>query len=103
MKFPQSRFNQIRPVVYVFRVKQLRLSQPCLCRQFMIACGAGSIALKSHLPFLGDIEGPLELQVRLLVVVDEVGDGVVVAAGEHTRGCVFLLDFRCVSNPVHLE
>jgi hypothetical protein len=36
-----------------------------------------------HLPVLGNVEAPLELQVRLLVVVDEAGDGVVVATSEH--------------------
>ena len=35
------------------------------------------------LPVLGDVEAPLELEVLLLVIIDEAGDGVVVATGEH--------------------
>ena len=34
-------------------------------------------------PILLDVEGPGELQVGLVVVVDELGDGGVVAAAEH--------------------
>lgn len=45
-----------------------------------------------HLPILGNVEGPLELKMGLLVVVDKAGNGVVVAAGEHTRGRLLLLD-----------
>ena len=35
------------------------------------------------LPVLGDIEAPLELQMRLLVIIHEAGDGIVVTASEH--------------------
>ncbi len=35
------------------------------------------------LPVLLDVKGPLELEVRLVVVVDELGDGFVVASAEH--------------------
>ena len=39
------------------------------------------------LPVLLDVKGPLELQVRVLVVVNELGHGVVVPAGHHARRC----------------
>lgn len=51
----------------------------------------------SLLPFLGDVERPLELQVLLLVVVNEGRDGVVVAAGEHAGGGLFLVDYTARS------
>jgi hypothetical protein len=35
------------------------------------------------LPVLLDVKGPLELEVLVLVVVGEDGDGLVVAAEEH--------------------
>lgn len=35
------------------------------------------------LPVLGNVEAPLKLEVGDLVVVDEAGDGVVVATGKH--------------------
>lgn len=35
----------------------------------------------------------LELQVLLLVIVDEAGDGVVMAAGEHACGGLLFLDY----------
>ena len=37
-------------------------------------------------PVLFDVEGPLELQVDLVVIIDELGDGSVVATAEHARG-----------------
>ena len=46
----------------------------------------------SRLPLLADVEAPLKREVRLLVVVDEAGDGVVVAAGEHAGRSLLLLD-----------
>lgn len=49
------------------------------------------------LPVLLDVKGPLELEVLVLVVVGEDGDGLVVAAEEHARGCGFGLDFEKVS------
>jgi hypothetical protein len=36
-----------------------------------------------RLPVLLDVKGPLELQVGLLVIIDELGDGVVMATGHH--------------------
>lgn len=41
------------------------------------------------LPVFLDIEGPLELQMRLVVVVDELRDSFIVASTNHTR-------WRCV-------
>ena len=49
------------------------------------------------LPVLLDVKGPLELEVLVLVVVGEDGDGLVVAAEEHARGCGFGLDFEGVN------
>jgi hypothetical protein len=49
--------------------------------------------LRLRLPVLLDVKGPLELEVLVLVVVGEDGDGLVVAAEEHARGCGFGLDF----------
>lgn len=41
-------------------------------------------AVRLHcLPVLLDVKGPLELQVLVLVVVGEHGDGFVVAAADH--------------------
>lgn len=37
----------------------------------------------SSLPILFDVKGPFEFEVGLLVVVDEFGDGVVVATCHH--------------------
>jgi len=42
--------------------------------------------IERSVPVLLDVEGPLELQVDLVVIVDELGDGTVVAAAEHARG-----------------
>lgn len=44
------------------------------------------------LPVLGNVKGPLEFQVFLLVVVDKGGDGVIVTAGQHTGGGLLFLD-----------
>jgi hypothetical protein len=49
------------------------------------------------LPVLGNVEGPLELEMVLLVVVDEARDGIVMASSKHARGCVFLLDYGGMS------
>lgn len=48
------------------------------------------------LPVLLDVEGPLELQVGLLIVIDELGDGVVVTTSHHARRCGLCLD--CFDN-----
>jgi hypothetical protein len=45
-----------------------------------------STLMPSHRsPVLLDIERPFELQMGLVVVVDELGDGLVVAAAEQAR------------------
>jgi hypothetical protein len=51
-------------------------------------------------PILLDVKGPLELQVGVLVIVDELGHGFVVATAEHTRGGGFGLDCG-MSGEVH--
>ena len=43
-------------------------------------------------PILLDVEGPGELQVSLVVVVNELGHGGVVATAEHARGSGLGLD-----------
>jgi hypothetical protein len=40
---------------------------------------------RSSFPVLLDVERPLELQMDVVVVVDELGDGLVVATAEHAR------------------
>lgn len=50
--------------------------------------------VSAKLPVLGNVEGPLEGQMGLLVVVDEVGSGIVVAASQHARGGILLLDCK---------
>jgi hypothetical protein len=47
----------------------------------------------SSVPVLLDVERPLELQVGVVVIVDELGDGLVVAAAEHARGSGFRFDW----------
>jgi hypothetical protein len=46
----------------------------------------------SSFPVLLDVEGPLELQMGVVVIVDELGDGLVVATAEHAGGSGFWLD-----------
>ena len=45
------------------------------------------------LPVLGDVEAPLELEMRLLVVIDEARIGGVVATGKHAAGGLLLGDW----------
>lgn len=45
-------------------------------------------------PALGNVKRPLEQQVGVVVVIEELGDGIVVAAGQHTRGSFFLMDWK---------
>lgn len=40
-----------------------------------------------NLPVLLDVERPLELEMGVVVVVDEFGHGIIVAAGQHAGGC----------------
>lgn len=44
------------------------------------------------LPVLANVEAPLEMEMSLLVVIDEAGDGVVVTAREHAGGSLLFLD-----------
>lgn len=44
-------------------------------------------------PVLLDVKGPFELQVGLVVVVDEAGDGLVVPAAQHARGSGLTFDW----------
>jgi len=50
------------------------------------------------IPVLLDVERPFELQMRLVVVVYEFRDGLVVPSAEHARGCRLWLDCRKVSS-----
>lgn len=50
------------------------------------------VSANQSFPILLDVEGPLELQVGVLVIVDKLGHGFVVATAEHTRGCGLRLD-----------
>ena len=47
---------------------------------------------ENSLPVLGNVEAPLELEMDLAIVIDEAGEGVVAAAGEHTGGGLLLGD-----------
>ncbi len=51
----------------------------------------------SSFPVLLDIERPLELQVDMIVIVDKLGDGGVVATSKHTRGSRLGFDCHQVS------
>jgi hypothetical protein len=48
--------------------------------------------VSSSFPVLLDVKGPLELQMGVVVIVDELGDGFVVATAEHAGGSGFWLD-----------
>jgi hypothetical protein len=39
--------------------------------------------LDLQLPILLDVKGPLELQVRMSVIINECGDSIVVTTGNH--------------------
>jgi hypothetical protein len=61
-----------------------------------------SLTPSNRSPVLLDVEGPLELQMGLVVVVDELGDGLVVAAAEHAGGRGLGLDCAMlVESPNH--
>jgi len=49
--------------------------------------------MQPRLPVFLDVERPGELQMGLLVIVDELGDGGVVATAEHTGGSGFGFDW----------
>lgn len=55
---------------------------------------AGTFQEFRRLPVLGDVEGPFEEEVGVVVIVDELGHGVVVAAGDHARGGLLLVDWK---------
>lgn len=44
------------------------------------------------LPFLGNVKAPLKAEMLLPVIIDEAGNGIVVAAGEYTRRGFLFLD-----------
>jgi hypothetical protein len=46
----------------------------------------------SSFPVLLDVKGPLELQMGVVVIVDELGDGLVMTTAEHARGSGFGFD-----------
>lgn len=51
-----------------------------------------NLNLNLNLPILGNVERPLEQEVGVVVVVEELGHGVVVAAGQHAGGGFFGVD-----------
>ena len=52
-----------------------------------------ALRMATGLPVLADIEAPLEQEMGLLVIINESRDSVVVTAGEHAGGSIFLLDY----------
>ena len=50
------------------------------------------VQIMGDLPVLGNIKRPLEQQVRVFIVIDELGDGIVVTTGNHARGSLLLRD-----------
>ena len=50
------------------------------------------------LPVFGDVEGPLKLQVLVLVIIHEGGDGGVVTASEHASWSILLGDYTVLEN-----
>ena len=51
-------------------------------------------ARSEELPVLGNVKGPLELEMGVVVVIHELGDGVVVATGDHAGRSFFSIDCR---------
>lgn len=75
------------------------MTTPCGRKERRLECGhrAARSRSRSHLrPVLLDVEGPLELEVRLVVVVDEFGDGLVVSSADHARRGRLALDWEHV-------
>jgi hypothetical protein len=54
-------------------------------------------------PVLLDVERPFELQVGVLIVIDELGDGLVVATAEHARRRGLGLDWENVRTTTGLS
>lgn len=50
----------------------------------------------THLPVLLDVEAPLKLEMSLVVIVDELGNGVVVPTEHHTGWCGLRLELLLV-------
>lgn len=55
---------------------------------------AGTFQEFLRLPVLGDVEGPLEEEVGVVIIIEELGDSVVVAAGNHARGSLLFVDCK---------
>jgi hypothetical protein len=54
-----------------------------------------NVELISHrLPVFANVEAPLELKMRLLIIVNEAGNGIVVATCEHAGRSLLLLDCK---------
>ena len=49
-----------------------------------------------RLPVLFDVERPLEFQVGVVVIIDKLGDGIVMGASHHSAGRFFRFDCRSV-------
>lgn len=81
----------------ILRVPVLLGRPPCVPYQSRKCCPsaypAASFASNSF-PVLLDVERPLELQMCVVVIVDELGDSLVVATAEHAGGGGFGLDCR---------
>lgn len=58
---------------------------------YILATGEMLTALR--LPFLLDLESPVELEMCVVVVVNELGDGLVFASGDHAGGRGIGLDY----------
>ena len=52
-----------------------------------------ALRVATGLPVLTDVEAPLEQEMGLLVIINKARDSVVVTAGEHAGGSIFLLDY----------
>jgi hypothetical protein len=51
-------------------------------------------SLNPHLPVLGNVKRPLELQVSVVIIVNELGDSVVVTTSNHAGGSLLLVDWK---------
>jgi hypothetical protein len=68
------------------RLSIARFANPCVSN-------LSQPIVSSSFPVLLDVKGPLELQMGVVVIVDELGDGFVVATAEHAGGSGFWLDW----------
>jgi len=46
-----------------------------------------------NLPVLGNVKRPFELQVSCIIIVNEFGNGIVMATGHHARRSLFGVDW----------